>query len=62
MEIGRIQAAAPGLVTHPLEKFGLDELYAEGKTAEEALLEILVRVCRELGVGSGGRAARVPAP
>jgi Xaa-Pro aminopeptidase len=50
MEIGRIGEAAPELVTHPLEAFGLDELYAEGKTAEEAQLEILVRVCRELGV------------
>lgn len=50
MEVGRIQAAAPELITHPLEELGLDDLYAEGKTAEEALLEILVRACRTLGV------------
>jgi Xaa-Pro aminopeptidase len=52
MEAGRIAEAAPGIVTHPWEEFGIDELYAEGKTAEQAQLEIAVRACRTLGVES----------
>src|SRR6187200_2594354 len=52
MEGTRIAAAAPGVVVHPWEEFGVDELYAEGKTSEEANLEITLRACRSIGVAS----------
>ena len=50
MEIVRIREAAPEIEAHPWEEFGIDELYAEGKTAEEAQLEILLRACRQVGL------------
>ena len=52
MEAGRIAAAAPGVVVHPWEEYGVDELFAEGKTAEEAHLEIAVRACKAIGLES----------
>jgi len=52
MEGARIAAAAPSVVVHPWEEFGVDELFAEGKTSEEANLEITLRACRSIGVES----------
>ena len=52
METGRIADAVPGIVVHPWEEFGIDELYAEGKTVEQAKLAITLRACRAIGVES----------
>jgi len=51
-EIERISKAAPDIETLPPERFGIDELLADGMPAEEAALEIYVRACQELGVTS----------
>jgi Xaa-Pro aminopeptidase len=50
MELVRLPAAAPEIVAHPLEEFGIDKLFKDGLTLEQASLEILVRACRGLGV------------
>jgi Xaa-Pro aminopeptidase len=50
MELVRLPAAAPEIVAHPLEEFGIDKLFKDGLTLEQAGLEVLVRACRGLGV------------
>ena len=50
METGRIAEAVPGIVVHPWEVFGVDELYADGWTLEQIQLELVVRSCREVGI------------
>jgi Xaa-Pro aminopeptidase len=50
MELVRLPGAAPQIVGHPHEEFGIDELFAQGVSREQALLEVLVRACRGLGV------------
>jgi Xaa-Pro aminopeptidase len=52
MELVRLPEVAPEIVGHPLEEFGVDELFAGGATLEEAYLEILLRACRSIGVES----------
>ena len=62
MELGRLPAVAPGIVAHPLEELGSDELYAEGLALEEAQLELVLRACRELGVEAAVVPRDVPGP
>jgi Xaa-Pro aminopeptidase len=50
MELVRIPAVAPEIVAHPLEEYGIDELFRQGMTRDEALLAVLVRACRGIGV------------
>jgi Xaa-Pro aminopeptidase len=50
MELVRLPEVAPELVGHPFEEYGIDELFREGKTLEQAQLEVLLRACRALGV------------
>jgi len=49
-EMPRLREAAPGLELIPPERFGIDELLAEGMDRDEAELEVCVRACRELGI------------
>jgi Xaa-Pro aminopeptidase len=60
MELVRLPAAAPHLTPHPLEEFGYDELFKEGRTLEEIQLEIKVRACRSLGVERAVVPAKFP--
>jgi Xaa-Pro aminopeptidase len=60
MELVRVPAVAPEIVTHPLEEFGSDRLYKDGLTVEQVNLEILVRACRALGVESAVVPAEFP--
>jgi Xaa-Pro aminopeptidase len=41
-----------GLQVHAFEDFGYDDLLAQGRNREQALIEIALRVCRETGVAS----------
>jgi Xaa-Pro aminopeptidase len=50
MELVRLPEVAPELVGHPFEEYGIDQLFREGKTLEQAQLEVLLRACRALGV------------
>jgi Xaa-Pro aminopeptidase len=50
MELVRLPTVVPDVVGHPFEEFGIDELYKEGRTLEQAYLEVLLRACRSLGV------------
>jgi len=52
LEIPRVREDAPQLEILPLEQFGLDELYGQGKQGWEIELEVAVRACRELGITS----------
>lgn len=49
-EVPRIAAADPGIETLPPERFGIDELLADGMPAAEAALEVYTRACHELGI------------
>jgi Xaa-Pro aminopeptidase len=49
LEVERVQGH-DGLEPHPYEKFGWDELVAQGLPMEEVELETYVRACKELGV------------
>ena len=49
MEIPRLEEAG-GVVCHPLEEFGYDELIAQGLSREQALHPLLTRALGELGV------------
>jgi Xaa-Pro aminopeptidase len=50
-EVERIQAH-DGLQPHPYERFGWDELVAQGMPLEEVELQTYLRACKELGVRS----------
>src|SRR5436853_255660 len=45
-ELGRIGEVAPHLEALPYEEFGIDELYAQGRTREEIELEIVLRAAQ----------------
>ena len=51
-EIDRVKEVAPELDTIPPEKFGLDDLYAQGLDREEIELEIVMRAVRQFGITS----------
>jgi Xaa-Pro aminopeptidase len=48
-EVERVQGS-DGLQPHPYEKFGWDELVAQGLALEEVELGTYIRACKELGV------------
>jgi Xaa-Pro aminopeptidase len=50
LEIPRVREEAPGLEILPLERLGLDELFAQGLNAWQIELETALRGCRELGI------------
>jgi len=56
LERARISAVDATLVVHAYEEFGIDEILAAGADRFEALLAVMVRACRELGI----EAAAVP--
>jgi Xaa-Pro aminopeptidase len=49
LEVERVQGH-DGLQPHPYERFGWDDLVAQGMAMEEVELETYVRACKELGV------------
>src|SRR3954468_16832074 len=49
MEIPRLEAAG-GIECHPLEEFGMDELYAQGLSRDAMIDEVSVRAVAALGV------------
>ena len=51
MEIPRVEEAG-GIVCHPYEEFGLDELVGEGLDRGTIRLEVALRACRSLGLTS----------
>jgi Xaa-Pro aminopeptidase len=48
-EVERVQGT-DGIIPHPYEEFGWDDLVAEGLSQEEVGLRVFVRACKELGV------------
>jgi len=51
-EVDRVKDAGAGLEVHAFERFGRDELQAQGLNYDEILREVTVRVCDELSVTS----------
>ena len=56
LEHARISVLDATLAVHSYEEFGIDEIIASGATRFDAVLRVVVRACRELGV----EAAAVP--
>jgi Xaa-Pro aminopeptidase len=52
LEIPRVRADAPELEIIPTASLGEDELYAAGRQEPELTLELVLRACREAGIGS----------
>ena len=59
-EVGQIKEARPELEVLPLEEFGIDELYQEGRTREQIDLEIVVRAARRFGIEEASVPATFP--
>src|ERR1700731_5377531 len=51
MEIPRLAAAAAGVVFHPVDELGGDELGRRGLGRDEVLEQVAGRFCREQGIG-----------
>src|SRR5690349_18910207 len=51
-EIDRLNEVAPELDAIPPERFGLDELYAQGLGRDQIELEIVLRAAKEFGLTS----------
>lgn len=49
MDIPRLAAAGTGAVLHPLDGFGIHELYEQSLGHGEVLEQVAVRFCREQG-------------
>ncbi|HEY8583656.1 MAG TPA: hypothetical protein VIL49_11940, partial [Capillimicrobium sp.] len=49
LEVARM-SEVPGMQALPLEELGFDALVAEGRTPEEATLEMALAACRRFGV------------
>ena len=49
-ELGRIGEVAPDVEALPLEEFGIDELYAQGRSRREIDLEIALRAARRFEI------------
>ena len=60
LEVPRLAELDRRCAVHPLEEFGLDELLAGGADRFEAVLEVAVRACRALGVGSASVPSEFP--
>jgi Xaa-Pro aminopeptidase len=50
MELVRLPGVAPEVTGHPLEEYGVDELFKQGLPLEEVQLEVLLRACRAVGL------------
>src|SRR5436190_21058671 len=50
LEIPRVREDAPDLEILPLERLGMDELFAQGLKGWEVELEVALRGCGELGI------------
>ena len=50
LEIPRVREEAPQLEIVAIEQLGADELFASGMRAWEAMLELAVRACKDLGI------------
>ena len=59
IERSRVAALGNGLDVHAFEEYGYDELVVGGDRAE-AVLEVMARACRSLGVGSAAVPAEFP--
>jgi Xaa-Pro aminopeptidase len=60
LEVPRLQALGGGLVVHPLEEFGYDDVIAGGAGRAEATLEVAVRACGALGVATAAVPGEFP--
>jgi len=60
LERSRIQAVDGGINVHALEEFGYDDLVTSGKDRDEAVLEVLVRATRSLGLNGATVPANFP--
>jgi Xaa-Pro aminopeptidase len=60
LEVPRMLALGAGLDVRSPEHFGYDEALAQGKTRDEALLEVYARACAELGVTEASVPAEFP--
>jgi Xaa-Pro aminopeptidase len=60
LEAVRINEADPGIEVLPPDALGYDDLLAQGRPVDDALLEVYVRACRELGVESAVVPATFP--
>jgi Xaa-Pro aminopeptidase len=49
-ELGRIGAVTPDLETLPMEEFGIDEMYAQGRSRDEIELEVILRAAKRFGI------------
>jgi Xaa-Pro aminopeptidase len=59
-ELERISAVAPQLNVHPLEEFGLDELYAQGLSKDQIELEVVARAAKRFGLERAAVPATFP--
>src|SRR3954451_22014126 len=50
LDADSVLAARPGIEIVPPETLGIDELLASGTHSDSAMLEIVARACRELGI------------
>jgi len=60
LEVPRLEELEAGLELRSPEHFGYDDLLAEGRDRDEALVETYVRACRELGVADAVVPAAFP--
>jgi Xaa-Pro aminopeptidase len=60
LEAARVAEADPGIEVIPYEALGLDELMASGVPPGEALLQMYLRACRELGIANAAVPATFP--
>jgi Xaa-Pro aminopeptidase len=60
IERSRVAALGNGLDVHAFEEYGYDELVVGGTDRAEAVLEVMARACRSLGVGSAAVPAEFP--
>ncbi len=60
LECSRLTELDSGLDVHPYEEFGLDEILAGGAGRAEAVLELMIRACRGLGIAAAAVPAEFP--
>jgi Xaa-Pro aminopeptidase len=51
MEIPRLAAATAGVIFHPMDELGGDDLRRQGRSHDEVLEQAAVRFCRDQGIG-----------
>lgn len=60
IEAARIAALGDGLEVHPLEEYGYDELVLGGTDRAAAMVEVMARACRSLGLERAAVPAQFP--